>query len=201
MLRTPRVRSSRCRRLLRRIRLNPIHGPFPLERGCERQAGFREANRVGQPRASRWTFTSALQAAVHCTSAALRHPGSACCRSPLEAPDCPTLVNLVAPQETQSGSERTRYTQDNTEHNARAAVAPAKRFGLSAAYGLAPAKPGDQPMTTQDHTEQDARNREQGEPLAFTSFAQACRGHGWPARRKTSPASPPPRVAPACRPR
>ena len=37
MLRTPRVRSSRCRRFLRRIRLKAIHGPFPLERCCERQ--------------------------------------------------------------------------------------------------------------------------------------------------------------------
>jgi len=37
---------------------------------------------LGVAHARRQTFTSALQASVHCVSAALRHPGFACSHSP-----------------------------------------------------------------------------------------------------------------------
>gem|GEM_PF-2859966 len=67
---------------------------------CPRKAGqearsFREASRSrsGMPVPTRWTFTSAVLAAVHCPSAALRPPGFACFRSPLVGTGIPALVN------------------------------------------------------------------------------------------------------------
>ena len=42
---------------------------------------------------TRWPFTSAFLASVHCPSASLRHPGFACFRSPLVGTGIPALVN------------------------------------------------------------------------------------------------------------
>jgi len=163
-------------------------------------SGFFKANREQQPGTSRWTFTPAIQASVHCTCASLRLPGFARFRSSLEAPDCCSLVNLAA---TGSRERKRPDTQHTKRH--RAGCEGCRRAGetLRAFGGLrvGTGKAGDQPMSTQDATEQDARSREQGEALAFTLFAQACRGHGWPGRRKVSPASHPPRVAREYRPR
>ena len=67
---------------------------------ADRMSAFsaKEAScgRSGLPVPSRWTFTQALLAFVHCTSAALRPPGFACFRSSLVGTGTPSLVNGVA---------------------------------------------------------------------------------------------------------
>ena len=65
---------------------------FSPRKGRQDVGTFREASRSWLPLPSRWTFTSAIQAAVHCTSAALRHPGFACFRSSLEDTGSPSLA-------------------------------------------------------------------------------------------------------------
>jgi len=66
--------------------------PAPRKVGQEARA-FREASRSGVPVPTRWTFTSAIQASVHCLSAALRPPGCACFQSSLVGTGTPDLVN------------------------------------------------------------------------------------------------------------
>ena len=51
------------------------------------------SSRSGIPVPTRWTFTSAFLASVHCPSASLRHSGFACFRSPLMGTGIPALVN------------------------------------------------------------------------------------------------------------
>jgi hypothetical protein len=56
------------------------------------ELSVKPASRSRLPVSTRWTFTSALPAAVHCTSASLRHPGFACFRSSLVGTGSPSLV-------------------------------------------------------------------------------------------------------------
>ena len=156
MLRTPRVRSHRYRRLLRRIRLNTLHGPFPLERCCAWAPGFLKptASSSLEPlagrslRPSRPPFTArALR---------LRLPGCARFRSSLEAPGCCSLVNLAA---TGSRERKRPDTQHTKRHRAGCEGCPRAGETLRAFGGLrvGTGKAGDQPMSTQNATEQDAR--------------------------------------------
>jgi hypothetical protein len=71
-----------------------------------------EESRSGVPMSTRWTFTPALLASVHCTSAALRPPGFACFRSSLVGIGTPSLIDCVMPAEAGSGSDRTDSTCD-----------------------------------------------------------------------------------------
>ena len=100
------------------------HGPAPLPLMFTqaREAGsgsdrtgrtfdepLRIGSRSGSPGSSRWTFASAFRASVHCTSAALRHPGCACFHSSLEGSGEPSLAADIGcwTREAGSGSDRT----------------------------------------------------------------------------------------------
>ncbi|MEY3033080.1 MAG: hypothetical protein RLZZ622_1555, partial [Planctomycetota bacterium] len=60
------------------------------------------------PTPTRLTFTQAIRAFVHCTSASLRHPGFACFRSSLAGMGTPSLVNGDASWNPRGRSDRTR---------------------------------------------------------------------------------------------
>ena len=64
---------------------------------------------------TRWTLTSAIRAADRCTSAALRHPASACCRSSLEGTSTPEPRQTAAAHR-KPGAEATGHDQHETRH-------------------------------------------------------------------------------------
>ncbi len=88
----------------------------PGAKATRRVARLTLANghRSGVPVSTRWTFTPAIVASVHCPCAALRHHGFACFRSSLAGTGTPSLIKCGATQEAGSGSDWTDSTVRST---------------------------------------------------------------------------------------
>jgi len=122
---------------------------------------------------TRWTFTPAIVASVHCPCAALRHPGFACFRSPLAGTGTPSLIKCGATQEIGSGSDQTGSTADA----ASAATAASRRPPAASSECTARPTGGRMPPMNCSRTSQT---------LALWRSAQRKVGHDARAFRKAA---------------